>query len=254
MTDDYRVKSRSNAEVRALAKKAREFFGVAEHRYVDILACLRRETIWTVKGDWPLKFKVRPDSEMGPHDGLTVITDGAVNISVKESVADRGFFGDGRSRNTLAHELGHGVMWHDGAPMARHAMGNVSPRWLQSFESAEHQARVFAPAFLINDSIVSTLSTAEDISAEFGISLESAGIVLKELIADRDRAENAERMLQIAKEFRRLVEPPKSQIRFLSEVCSVCRNQILFPLGTKIMCQTCDTVFDRFQDGDSLSE
>jgi Zn-dependent peptidase ImmA (M78 family) len=190
---------------------------------------------------------------MGRDDGLTIINDEVVNISVKQSVADKAFFGDGRSRNTLAHELGHGV-WHDQAPMARRAMGNVSPKWLPSFESAEHQTRVFAPAFFINDSIVSTLSTAEDISAEFGISLESASIIFKELIADRDRAKNAERMRKIADEFRRSIEPPKFQIRFLSEFCSVCRNQTLFPLGTKIMCRSCDTVFDRFQDGDSLSE
>jgi len=254
MTDDYRVKSRSNADVRELAKKARDYFGVAEDRYVDIRACMRREKIWTVTGERPLKFKVLPDAEMGRDDGLTIISDGIVTISIKASVADRAFFGEGRSRNTFAHELGHGVMWHDRAPMARRAMGNVTLKWLPPFESAEHQAKVFAPAFLINDQVLATLSTAEDISAEFGISLESANIVLQQFNADRDRAKNSERISRIAEEFRRSVEPPKFQIRFLTELCSVCRNQTLFPLGTKIMCQSCDTVFDRFQDGDSLGE
>ena len=40
MADDYRVKARSDLEVRELAKKMRTFFGVSEHRHVDILACL----------------------------------------------------------------------------------------------------------------------------------------------------------------------------------------------------------------------
>src|ERR1700730_10726593 len=163
MTDDYRVKSLSNQKIRQFARKLRAYYGVADHVHVDVLDCLKRGTIWTVRGPRRLNFLVRPDDEMGRSDGSTISSKDAVTIAVKESVRADGFMGVGRARNTLAHELGHGVM-HEGAQMHRRSDGNVAPIWLQPYESAEHQARVFAPAFLINDAMANTLASAEEIS------------------------------------------------------------------------------------------
>jgi Zn-dependent peptidase ImmA (M78 family) len=247
--DDYRVKGRSNLEIRQLAKKTREFFGVAEERRVDVLACLTSRTISTVKGTKRLNFQIRPDAEMGTADGVTSHEGNFVTIAVKRSVRDAAFMGDGRARNTLAHELGHAVM-HDCAEMPRRALGNVTPKWLQPFESAEHQAKIFAPAFLINDSIAETLSSSEEISIEFGISYESARIYFEELTALRNREKAAAKIRRIADEFRESVTPVTRGPHFINEICTVCGNRTVFPVGSKFMCQTCDTVFDRFQDGD----
>jgi hypothetical protein len=84
--------------------------------------------------------------------------------------------------------------------MPRRALVNVTPKWLQPFESAEHQVKVFAPAFLTNDVIAETLSSAEEISIEFGISLESAKIYFEELTSLRDRELAAENLRRIADE------------------------------------------------------
>jgi Zn-dependent peptidase ImmA (M78 family) len=249
MTDDYRVKGRSNLDIRQLATKTREFYGVARERCVDVLACLASKSILTVNGKKRLNFQIRPDAEMGTSDGVTCHGKDFVTIAVKQSVRDAAFMGDGRARNTLAHELGHAVM-HDGVEMPRRALGNVTPKWLQPFESAEHQVRVFAPAFLINDSIAETLSSAADISIEFGISLESAEIYFKELTALRDRGKAAEKIRRIADEFRQSVATVTPEPHFINEICTVCGNHTVFPVGCKFMCQTCNTVFDRFQDGD----
>jgi Zn-dependent peptidase ImmA (M78 family) len=250
--DDYRVKGRSNLEIRQLAKKTREFFGVVEERHVDVLTCLTSKSIWTVNGKKRLNFLVRPDFEMGTSDGMTSHSKDVVTIAVKQSVHDNAFMGDGRARNTLAHELGHAVM-HNGIEMPRRALGNVTPKWLKSkpFESAEHQVRVFAPAFLINDLIAETLASAGDISIEFGISLESATIYFEELTALRSRDEVAEKIRRIADDFRETVTPVDSKLHFIDDVCTVCGKQTVFPVGAKFMCQTCDNVSDRFQDGDS---
>lgn len=247
--DDYRVKGRSDLDIRQLAKKSREFFGVARERRVDVLVCLASESTLTVKGKKRLKFQIRPDAEMGTADGVTSHGKDFVTIAVKQSVRDAAFMGDGRARNTLAHELGHAVM-HDGVEMPRRALGNVTPKWLQPFESAEHQVRVFAPAFLINDSIAETLSSAEDISIEFGISCESARIYFEELNALRNREKTAAKIRRIAHEFRASVTPVPPGPHFINEICTICGKRTLFPVGSKFMCQTCDTVFDRFQDGD----
>ncbi|MGP0058652.1 MAG: ImmA/IrrE family metallo-endopeptidase [Beijerinckiaceae bacterium] len=249
MADDYKVKGRSDLEIRQLAKRTREFCGVAKDRRVDMIACLEREKIWTVKGIKRLHFEVRPDTEMGTADGMTSHSEGIVTIAVKQSVRDAAYMGDGRARNTLAHELGHLVM-HDGAEMPRLATGNITPKWLKPFESAEHHVKVFAPAFLINDAIAETLSGAEEISIEFGISYESAKIYFKELTAFRGRERTAEKMRRLAEEFRESIAPRSRKLHFLNEACPVCGNRTLFPVDAKFMCQHCDTVFDRFQDGD----
>jgi hypothetical protein len=184
MTDDYRVKPRSNQEIRQLAKKLRTHFGVTDFVYIDVLGCLQRDTIWTVRGVRRLNFLVRPDGEMGRSDGSTISNNEVVTIAVKQSVRDAAFVGVGRARNTLAHELGHGVM-HEGPPMHRRSDGNTKQGWLQPFESAEHQVGVFAPAFLIDDALAETKNSAEEISLTFGVSMESAEIYFKELTDKR---------------------------------------------------------------------
>jgi hypothetical protein len=255
MTDDYRVKSRSDQHVRELAKKARAFFGVADHVYVDVLECLERGTIWTVRGEQRLNFQVRPDAEMGSADGSTIYAKNVVTIAVKESVREAAFMGVGRARNTVTHELGHGVM-HDCAQMFRRADGNVMPKWLRPFESAEHQAKVFAPAFLINDAIARPLSSAVEISVAFGVSLESANIYYEQLTESLERAMNAERVRRLAQELTAdfsSSDAPRSnsfKMQYMNEVCTVCSHRMVFPIGIKFMCHNCKTVFDRFQDGD----
>ncbi len=251
MTDDYRVKPLSNSEIRELAKKARRFFGVADNHYVDVLTCLRSPSIWTVRGAQRLNFQVRRDSEMGKDDGSTSYGKGVITIAIKQSVHDEAFLGVGRARNTLAHELGHGVM-HDRVLMARRTVGNVTPKWVKPFESAEHQAKVFAPAFLIDDAVAETLSSAEEISVKFGVSLESAKIYHEQLTELRNKEKSREKILRMAEEFRALSAPPLFKIRYMNELCPSCGRQTVFPVGHKFMCQTCDNVFDRFQDGDSV--
>lgn len=186
---------------------------------------------------------------MGSADGITSHGKDFVTISIKHSVRDAAFMGDGRGRHTLGHELGHAVM-HNGVEMPRQALGNVTPKWLKPYKSAEHQAKVFAPAFLINDLIAETLTSADEISIEFGISYHSALIYFGELNALRDREKTAEKIRRIANEFRGSLTPGAQGPRFISEACPTCGKYTVFPVGCKFMCQTCENVFDRFQDGD----
>jgi hypothetical protein len=90
----------------------------------------------------------------------------------------------------------------------------------------------------VNNLIAETLSSAAEISIEFGISYESAKIYFEELTALRDRGNAAEKIRRIADEFRQSVTPVASKLRFINEVCTVCGNQTVFPVGSKFMCQT----------------
>jgi Zn-dependent peptidase ImmA (M78 family) len=252
MAHDYRADSLKNSELRYYAKKARASFGAADHSRVDVLDCVKRPSIWTLRGARPLKFEIRSDADMGDDDGKTIFNNGAITIAIKRSVYHAAYLGEGRARNTIAHELGHAVL-HDGPQMSRRATGNVRPGWLRPFESAEHHANVFAAAFLINDSVATALSSSDDISIEFGISLESASIYFQELIEERNIANNAERMRRIVDEFRESNAPKTHKITYINELCTACGKPTVFPIGSKFMCQTCDNVSDRFQDGDSAA-
>jgi hypothetical protein len=256
MSDDFRVKPLSNAETRTIAKKLRKHFGVASDRCIDVLECAQRSTIWTVNGERTLNLEIRSDAEMPNAHGITSEVNGVVTIRLRQSVRYGAYMGDGRHRNTYAHEFGHAALGHAahvrGAELARRPLENVTPKWIAHHESAEHQAKVFAPAFLINDTIADTLASAEDIAVEFGISLTSAEIYFEQLTERRDRETSSVRVSQIANEVRQILSPKKSQeLRFIDEPCTACGQKKLIPMGVKFLCVECDSVSDRFQDGDT---
>jgi hypothetical protein len=246
---DHPAKPLSDEDVRKYAKTLRDYFGVRDCNHVDILSCLNQGTIWTLRGVQRLNFLVRPDGEMGNEDGATTFGKGVVTISVKQSVRDAAFMGVGRPRNTLAHELGHGVL-HYGRRLFTRTYGASVAKHLKPYESAEHQAKIFAPAFLINDAFASTLGSAEEISLTFGVSTESADIYFKGLIDKRDRQASAERIRQVARQLADDLRRPTPQNQYISDPCAVCGRQTLVPIGNKFLCTSCDTVYDRFQDGD----
>src|SRR5579862_3309828 len=104
--DDYLVKARSDDEVRRLATKLRQFFGVSKSRHVDVLTCARKDSIWTVKGIKRLNYIIVSDVELSTADGRTSFTKDARVIEIKKSVHDAAQLGVGRARNTIAHEFG----------------------------------------------------------------------------------------------------------------------------------------------------
>jgi len=254
-SDDYRDVPRKNSEVRSLALRLRSFFGIADAERVDVLECAGRTQIWTVKGVRPFKLEVVSDDNMKDDVALTSYDGKTIVVQIPLRVHRSAFLGDGFSRNTIAHELGHAVMHFEkltqGAAMARRSVKNLTPKWIASYESAEHHARVFAPAFLINETIARGLPSIDEISIRFGISRQSAEIYFDQLQAEKDRSASALRVRQIADELVSSMSPKRAgHPTFLTDCCSVCSNQTVVPIGPKFLCITCDTVYDRFQDGD----
>jgi Zn-dependent peptidase ImmA (M78 family) len=267
MADDYLVKERSNNECSDLAKRARTWFGQSDAQYLDICECLTIGKVWTVYGVRPLILKIRPDEEMGKDDAVTIYADGVITITVKQSCWDGAKQKQVRPRQTLAHELGHAVQGHAemrfDKPMARRegAVGKYiserqrpsqykSAEGLPASKSAEHQAKVFAPAFLINDKIAETLSGAQEIALAFGLSLESAKIYFDQLVKKRDRKKSAERVRRSANETIAILRSAaRPQPTYLRDPC-ICGMRTLRWEGTKVRCSSCGFFGDWFQDGD----
>ena len=252
--DDYRDVPRKNSEVRGLAARLRSHFGVSDTEHVDVLECASRGDIWTVKGIKPLRLEYLADNQMGDTAGLTSYDGRTIIIQIPRRIRHDAFLGDGFARNTIAHEFGHAVMHFEklslGAVMARRSAGNVTPKWISAYESAEHHARVFAPAFLINEAIARSLNSVDEISVRFGISRPSAEIYFEQIQSERNRAASAVEVRRMVDQLINFMSPKALGPTFMNDCCSVCSNQTVFPVGHKFMCQTCDTIYDRFQDGD----
>jgi hypothetical protein len=166
--------------------------------------------------------------------------------------------GDGYARYTIGHEMGHATQHLDklasGAVMPRRRAGNATSSWIPKFKSAEHQAMVFGGAFLINQERARLLSSPEEISVQAGVSLSAARIFFEQVQEEIARPASIARVNAIVEEVRTALAPKPTVAlpSYLSEVCSCCGQQKIFPVGHKFMCQGCDTVYDRFQDGDSV--
>jgi hypothetical protein len=257
--DDFVVNPLSDSEVRENADRVRRFLGLANVKRVDPLVLEQIQEIWTVRGLKPFRLEIVPDDRLPNEVGLTTFDGSKILVQIPRRIRHDAFLGDGYARNTFGHELGHATLHFDkltrGAAMPRRSVGNVTPGWIPKFKSAEHQVKVFAAAFFINDEIGRQLRSPEQISIEFGVSLQSAQIYFEQVQEEIARPASSARVRRMADEVRATLAPKPVAVNspsFLNELCSRCDQPKLFPVGHKYMCQGCDAIYDRFQDGDRV--
>lgn len=267
MSADKRVPGRSDEEVRRIAERTKDDYGASRRRPVNILRHLESGSVLTIYGPKKLRFIVVDDEELEGVDAKTEFENGVVVITCGRSVRDRAEMGAGRDRMTLAHELGHAVLHHS-VPLFRlaGAIGATTLAQDAAYKSAEHQAKVFAAAFLIHDEDATEMSSAEEISIEFGVSKQAAAICFERLQRKAERAQAAERVRKMAEEAKAILlrkrtvvsvasQPITSATRHLPDPCTVCGSETLISLGpTKVHCESCGFSGDQLQDGDKSTE
>jgi hypothetical protein len=254
MSTDKRVPARSDAEVRRTAERTKAEFGVSRRRPVNILRCLQSGSVLTLYGRKKLVFLVVEDSELKNVDAKTEFSKGVVTITCRRSVCDRATMGVGRDRMTLAHELAHAVLHHS-VPLFRlvGAAGASDLAQDGAYTSAEHQAKVFAAAFLIHDEDAAQMGSAQEISEQFLVSLQAAEICFDRLKRAAERQRSAERIRTIADQTIAILKgqpAEQNQKTYLNDPCVSCHANALIPLGIKVLCDNCGFIGDRFQDGD----
>lgn len=253
MAQDYRVKRRSNDELRKDAATYKKRFINGDLLMVDIKAELESGWIETIVGRKRLHIELISDTAMGKDDASTESLIDRVIIRFKQSVSEKLYFGDGRARFTAAHELAHGRLNHSKAIMARGTGVSISSPLVKLFEkseSAEHQANEWASHYLIDEKNIHFGMSVEDIAIKFGVSLTAATIRFNQLIQRRERPKLALKFAELSASLKSMESSCKNKICFLPDMCSACGNATLIPIGNKFMCQTCEAVTDNFQDGD----
>jgi Zn-dependent peptidase ImmA (M78 family) len=253
MIDDNRATRRSDKQCREIADRTKRYYGTERLRPVNILRILKSGRILTERGEKRLIYKVVDDRELGNKDGKACLANGEIEVTVRRSIDQKASWGDGRSRMTLAHELGHGVMHAtEGTTSYRGAgaAGTTELSETRAPESAEHQAKVFASAFLIDDQVARTLGSAEDISTEFLVSLEAARICFERIKREIERAETAKRVERLNEEYQGRVRENAQPIHYVEDPCNHCGYATLVPIGIKFICHTCGNTCDRTSNGD----
>jgi Zn-dependent peptidase ImmA (M78 family) len=129
------------------------------------------------------------------------------------------------------------------------ASGTTTVSKLNAAESAEHQAKVFASAFLIDDARVAEIGTPLEIATEFLVSLSAAEICYERIQAERERAAAAARVEQSNREFQKLMLETEEKHNYLQALCPACKRWTLLPLGIKVGCEACGYVGDHPEDG-----
>jgi hypothetical protein len=174
MTDDFQVAGRSAKQIEATTLAWRDSLGVTNDWSPNMNRLLEIKIPKLIP---EFALVVRPDSEMGDAEAYTEFN--PPHIAVRGSVYALALRDDGRSRMTLAHELGHLVM-HPGAVKRRseHNPNRIST--IRIFESAEWQARKFAALFLVPDHIAVLFDSPEQLAECCKVSPQAAKIRFNE--------------------------------------------------------------------------
>lgn len=177
MMDDFKVAPRSAKNIEELTLAWRDVLGVANQWAPNMLRLLEIELPKLPRlGQFALV--TRSDEEMGDAEAYTQFN--PPHIVIRNSVYRSARRGDGRSRMTLAHELGHLVM-HPGAAKLRSNFPPSLTNKPKAFESAEWQANKFASLFLMPLHVVREFTSAAQISESCQVSLQAAQIRFSEL-------------------------------------------------------------------------
>lgn len=167
-----RAEALSRKDIRDLAHKIRDKFGLTNCLYfpiVEVLDILSEYfgIHYEIVEDYELSKTVHADTD--PNTG---------HIRIKESVYKGAINGQGRDRFTIAHEIGHALLlWHFGIKFTR--VSQIHPK-IPAYEDPEWHASCFAGELLMDNRLIFKM-TLKEISQKCGVSLNAAEIQLKKV-------------------------------------------------------------------------
>lgn len=148
------------------------------------------------------KFSVQSKLALDMGQDEAWMDDESHTLTVRESVLDEAKAGMGRSRFTLAHELGHYFLGHEGR---RRRNPNKAVYAGSTERIQENEADQFASYFLVPTDLACNATNADEIAQRFQVSTKVAEIAYARVQSARRRTTGEKR------------RPPDSVINFLRE-------------------------------------
>lgn len=165
MNKKYIVESKSRSEIRSIATQFREKFGLQNELYfpiekiLDILSLIMNKFNYEIVED-----DVLPQNT----HAKTNISTGV--ISIKQSIYEGACEGKGRDRFTIAHEIGHFLMFCVYGFDLYENNGDIK---IPPYQDPEWQADCFAGELMIPKNLVENMMPDEIVKL-CGVSLEAA--------------------------------------------------------------------------------
>lgn len=263
--------SRQIEEIKVLALALRKKLGFENTEYLNMRAVLT-ETKRLFPG---FDYQQVRDHELVDAEGMYDPDARVLKIPDRVFKAlDRGV---PRARFSIAHELAHSVLGHREIRF-RNMQRKAYERTKPNIAREEREAEELAAFFLAPDHLCQGCMTVEDFIERFGLSRRAAEIRKQDYDRHLRRKSGEERPLtsqtiDLLQHLRSkghkvtsLKDPPPQSIqpknpaneqvgpphciRYMTDICPVCRNPTVLPVGHTFMCATCHAVFDRLQDGD----
>ncbi len=238
----------SDDEIANYALELRRWQGLDDLEVPDLIAVLARDSLLTRFGMKRFELLVVADEELGGDEAHTLITQSSVRLRMARTTFVRLRQLDRGARFTAGHELGHGVLHNNSAPLARTRQQNVR-RVVAPFVSVEHQANAFSSLYLVTDAMASRAQSSDDL-LRYLISDPAADIRWERKSKRRCRP-------KIAAGFRALADELRNGARShaisspMPQVCSTCGMETLVFVSGRYECRgACMAMNGQFPDGD----
>lgn len=170
----YKVPPISNKEITHLTKQFRKILNCKPDEPIDIFWVLEHAMRVIFEKDG-FDFEVKEQTTMSEHAYTDPNTG---KIFIREDIYERAYYGEGRDRFTIAHEIGHYIL-HANPRIVKYPRiypgDNVMP-----YEDSEWQADAFAGEFLCPCQAIKGM-TPEQTANKYGVSIQAAKTQLKKL-------------------------------------------------------------------------
>ncbi|WP_439500172.1 ImmA/IrrE family metallo-endopeptidase [Bosea sp. (in: a-proteobacteria)] len=164
----------TDAQIDARALAHRRELGFRDDQGIDFITLMTK-----LKRRYPnFAYERVPDSQLGEAEAQW--DSQTKRLLVPEAVYAAANRGEGRALMTVAHEVGHALLGHEGA-LHRAPAGNRTERLSPRVRAMEYQARRYAAAFLIPDIEPVRHLSAGEMSEHYGVSMSAAMLRKSEL-------------------------------------------------------------------------
>ena len=165
MISNFITESMSRINIRNIVREFRKFLNINLDEYIDVVRLL---DILSTRFD-DFSYEIVPNNFF-PKKVFATTDIRTGHIMIKQEIYDKACDGDGFSRFTIAHEIGHFILLYLYGFKLTKSLVNVNKK---AYKDPEWQAECFAGEFLMGYDVARNFSVNE-LKNKCGVSLKAA--------------------------------------------------------------------------------